>query len=62
LERLAAIARRAAREGPFEISREMLAAAAAPSDDVRGILAAIGFPLDEKGRHGAAPARGRAPA
>ena len=60
LERLAAAARRAAREGPFAISREMLAAAGAGPDDVRGILAALGFPAGEDGRHRPAPARARA--
>ncbi len=51
LERLAASARHAAREGPFAISHEMLAAAGAGPDDVRGILAALGFPAGEDGRH-----------
>ena len=60
VERLAAIARRAAREGAFPVSREMLAASAAGLDDVHGILAALGFPADEDGRHRAAHARARA--
>jgi ATP-dependent RNA helicase SUPV3L1/SUV3 len=51
LERLAGAARRASREGPFAISREMLAAAGAGPDEVRAILAALGFPADEAGRH-----------
>jgi ATP-dependent RNA helicase SUPV3L1/SUV3 len=61
LERLAAAARRAAREGPFPIGREMLAAADAGPDDVRGILAALGFPADGEGRHRSAHARARSP-
>jgi ATP-dependent RNA helicase SUPV3L1/SUV3 len=60
LERLAAAARRAAREGPFAISREMLAAAGTGPDDLRGILASLGFPADADGRHRAAAARARA--
>jgi len=59
LERLAAAARRAAREGSFAISREMLAAAAAGPDDVRGILAALGFPADAAGRHRSPHGRAR---
>ena len=51
LEHLAAAARRADRDGPFAITREMLAAAGADADDVRGILAAIGYPADAEGRH-----------
>ena len=61
LERLAAAARRAGREGPFAIGREMLSAAAAGPDDVRAILAALGFPAGEDGRHRPAPARRGAP-
>ncbi len=60
LEHLAAAARRAAREGPFAISREMLAAVAAGPDQVRGILGALGFPADEDGRHRPAHDRARA--
>ena len=60
LERLAAAARRAARQGPFRISREMLAAAGTGPDDLRGMLAALGFPADEDGRHRSALARARA--
>ena len=60
LERFAAVARRAAREGPFAITREMLSAASAGPEEAPGILAAIGFPADGAGRHRAAVARGRA--
>jgi ATP-dependent RNA helicase SUPV3L1/SUV3 len=60
LERFAAAARAAARNGAFDATREMLAAVAAGPDEVRGMLAAIGFPPDGEGRHRAAQARGRA--
>jgi ATP-dependent RNA helicase SUPV3L1/SUV3 len=51
LERLAGAARAAAREGPFEASREMVAAAGAGPDEVRALLVALGFPVDETGKH-----------
>jgi ATP-dependent RNA helicase SUPV3L1/SUV3 len=59
-ERLAAAARRAARDGTFAISREMLAAAAAGPEDVREMLVALGFPVDTEGRHRSAQGRARA--
>jgi ATP-dependent RNA helicase SUPV3L1/SUV3 len=62
LERLAAAARRAAREGPFEVTREMANAVAAAPEDAAAVLAAIGFPRDASGRHRGAPAQGRASA
>lgn len=57
LERLAAIARRAARAGPFPISRELLAAAGAGPSEVSAMLVALGFPVDADGRHRAASTR-----
>ena len=61
LERLAGAARRAAREGAFEVSREMLAAAGAGADEVSAMLVALGFPSDGAGRHRAAkPSRAAA--
>ena len=51
LEHVAAAARRADREGPFHVTKEMLAAAAAGPEDVRAVLAALGFPSDAEGRH-----------
>ena len=59
--RLAGAARRAAREGAFEISREMVAAAGAGPDEVSAMLVALGFPSDGPGRHRAAkPSRAAA--
>jgi ATP-dependent RNA helicase SUPV3L1/SUV3 len=57
LERLAGAARRAAREGAFEASREMIAAAGAGPEEVRALLVALGFPVDETGKHRGAKAK-----
>ena len=51
LEHLAAAARRADRDGSFAISREMLTAAGVGADDMREMLAALGFPRADDGRH-----------
>jgi ATP-dependent RNA helicase SUPV3L1/SUV3 len=61
LERLAGAARRAARDGAFEVGREMVAAAGAGPEEVSAMLVALGFPGDGPGRHRAAkPSRAAA--
>jgi ATP-dependent RNA helicase SUPV3L1/SUV3 len=49
-ERLAAEARRASREGPFEVTPALAAALGATPLETRDVLAAMGFALDRDGR------------